>query len=181
MENISANKINIRPIEKADSTEFFNLIDSHRNYLKTWLTWPDMMDSVTAAEKYIDSRLNLAAEKKGYCFVLYTEEHIVGVAHLVEVDLVNRNAMIGYWIGQTYQGKGYTTEAVRSLINFAFYELQLHRLEIKCAVDNIGSNAIARKLGFTYEGVIRDGEWLYDKFVDQNFYGLLTTEWSIIT
>jgi ribosomal-protein-serine acetyltransferase len=61
------------------------------------------------------------------------------------------------------------------VVNFAFNEMKLHRLEIKCATDNVGSRAIAEKLGFKHEGTLRDGEWLHDRFVDQELYSLLAS------
>ena len=52
----------------------------------------------------------------------------------------------------------------------------LYRIEIRCAVQNEKSRAIPEKLHFTNEGTIRDGEWLYDKFVDLVIYGMLARQ-----
>jgi ribosomal-protein-serine acetyltransferase len=54
--------------------------------------------------------------------------------------------------------------------------LQLNRIEIKCGIENFKSKTIPEKLNFTKEGVIRQGELLYDKFIDLNLYSLLKTD-----
>lgn len=69
------------------------------------------------------------------------------------------------------------TKACIAFINHAFSELQLNRVEIRCAVGNTKSRAIPERLGFTNEGTIRDGEWLYDHFVNHIVYGILAMEW----
>ncbi len=70
-------------------------------------------------------------------------------------------------------GKGYTTEAVLELIRFGFEELQLHRMEAGCAVENIASGKVLEKAGMTREGMKRkllpkDGDWK-----DCYFYAML--------
>lgn len=93
------------------------------------------------------------------------------------IDWVNRNAMIGYWIAGDYQGKGIMTRACTALISYAFETLRLHRIDIRCATGNAKSCAIPRRLGFSYEGILREAKWLYDHFVDLNVYSMLDREW----
>ena len=64
-----------------------------------------------------------------------------------------RGAHIGYWIDQRYANHGYTTRAVRALTDFAFNELQLHRIEINLRPENAASRKVAEKSGYHYEGV----------------------------
>ena len=68
--------------------------------------------------------------------------------------------------------------AVKGLLNYIFYNLNLNRVEIRCAVFNRKSRAIPQKLGFELEGVIRDGEFLYDHYHDLVVYGMLARHWS---
>lgn len=70
------------------------------------------------------------------------------------------------------------TKSCRALINHAFSELNLNRVDIRCAVENSKSRAIPERLGLRQEGVIRQAEWLYDKYVDHVVYGVLTDEWQ---
>jgi ribosomal-protein-serine acetyltransferase len=63
------------------------------------------------------------------------------------------------------------------MLEYAFSRLMLNKVEIRCATGNLKSCAIPQRLGFKQEGIIRQGEWLYDHFVDLNLYGLLVGEW----
>jgi RimJ/RimL family protein N-acetyltransferase len=66
-----------------------------------------------------------------------------------------RNAEIWYKLHKNFWGQGYATEAARELLKFGFNELDLHRIEAGCAVDNIASVRVLEKCGMTREGRTR--------------------------
>ena len=70
------------------------------------------------------------------------------------------------------------TRATKTLIDFAFNNLNLNRVQFSCAVDNKKSCAIPERLGFKKEGIARQAEWLYDHFVDWQQYSLLKDDWK---
>ena len=170
----------LRPIRQEDATDLFSLIETNRPYLREWLTWLDGMTSVSAAESYIASRATLAAEGKAFCFAIRVGDRTVGLTHLVDINVIDRKASIGYWVGAEHRGKGLAKKATHALINYAFSELMLNRVEIRCATGNLASRAIPLALGFREEGILRDSEWLNDRFVDQVIYSVLSREWSDI-
>ncbi len=90
----------------------------------------------------------------------------------------DRKASLGYWLGESFQGKGLVTKSGRALIDHAFGTLKLHRLEIQCAVDNWPSRKVADRLGFTQEGILRQSWWTQEQFVDMVLYGFLVTDWQ---
>jgi len=61
---------------------------------------------------------------------------------------------IGYWLGVPYWGQGYATEAVRALIDHAFEDIGLERLEAGARVSNPASRRVLEKCGFQWSGVI---------------------------
>ena len=67
-------------------------------------------------------------------------------------------------------------KSIKIIISYCFTDLKLNRIEIKCATENIKSKNIPEKFNFTKEGVIRQGELLYDKYVDLILYSLLKTD-----
>jgi ribosomal-protein-serine acetyltransferase len=168
----------LRLIVREDAAELFSLIEANRLYLREWLTWLDGMTSVTTAESYIASRITLAAENKAFCFLIRSEDRAVGLGHLVDIELADRKASIGYWVGAEHRGRGLAKKATLAIVNYAFSELPLNRLEIRCATGNLASRAIPLALGFSEEGILRDSEWLNDRFVDQVIYSVLSREWS---
>ena len=93
------------------------------------------------------------------------------------MDKQNKIGEMGYWIIESEQGKGIITKSCKALIDFCFISLQLNRIEIKCGTENSKSKAITVRLNFTHEGVIRQGEWLYDKFIDLDLFSLIKKEY----
>ena len=66
---------------------------------------------------------------------------------------------------------------MKAFVDYAFRELKLNRVEVRCAEENSKSRAIPERLGFVKEGIIREAEWIYDHYVDDVVYGILSREW----
>jgi len=69
---------------------------------------------------------------------------------------------IGYWLAASAEGHGYMTEAASALVEYALRELGARRLEITCDARNTRSAAVARRLGFEQEGLLRNHMRLSD-------------------
>lgn len=103
----------------------------------------------------------------------------VGRNTIHKVDMRNRSAEIGYWLIPSAQSKGLIINSTKALLRFAFYELGLNRIEIRCGVGNFKSQRIPDQLGFHREGLMRDGEWLNGKFHDLIINSLLKSDYPI--
>ena len=136
------------------------------------------------AEWYI----NHCAEKKeevprvDYSLAITLKENgeFVGGVGLSNIDTYVGSAGLGYWIAEEYWMKGFVSEAVSALIDFAFGGLKLNRVFIPAYVPNIGSNGLAEKLGFKFEGITRESSRTKStgKVYDTNNWGLLRGEWK---
>jgi ribosomal-protein-serine acetyltransferase len=91
---------------------------------------------------------------------------------------VNRVGEIGYWLAAAAQGRGTMTECCRLLVRYAFLTLDLNRVEIAAATGNQRSRAVPERLGFKFEGVLREREELYGTFVDHAVYSQLRSEFD---
>jgi ribosomal-protein-serine acetyltransferase len=94
-------------------------------------------------------------------------------------DWMNRSVEIGYWLGEKFQGHGIMTKSCRTLVDYAFFEYNLNRVQIRCAIGNKKSIAIIERLGFIKEGCTRQAELLYDHYVDLFVYGMTADMWEI--
>ncbi len=72
------------------------------------------------------------------------------------------------------------TRSVKAVLHYAFENLKLNKMEIRCGVENVKSRAYSRTFRFKLDGVLRDEEWLYDHFHDVAVYSLLASEWKEI-
>jgi ribosomal-protein-serine acetyltransferase len=178
MEKIEiAKELNLRQISKSDCSDFFQLIERNRVYLREWLAWLDVTKTEGDLETFIARTTKEIADKKALCYLIWSKNKIAGIIHLRDIDKANKKAMIGYWIGEDYRGQGLAKEATKALTQLAFQHLNLNRIEIRCAPGNTASQAIPNSLGFKKEGLLRDNEWLYDHFVDHIVYSALAHEW----
>ncbi len=171
-------EIELRLLEESDAEPLFALIDMNRRYLREWLPW---LDSNMRVEDTMQFILSDRTHYEYYqCFntcVIY-RHMIAGVIGYHPIDWLNRSAMVGYWLASAYQGKGIMTRACSALTTYSFTKLNLNRIDIRCATGNTGSCAIPKRLGFVYEGTLREGEWLYDQFVDLFVFSMLAKDWK---
>ena len=163
-------------IRNKDDEELFQLIDSSRDYLRQWLPWVDESKSVENTREFIEASKKQFLSESGFQAGIWYKEKLVGVIGFHSINWGNRNSSIGYWLHSDYQGNGIMTKACKSLVEYAFEELNLNRIEIRCAEENFKSRAIPERLGFIQEGIAREAEWIYDHFVNHIVYSKLKSD-----
>lgn len=171
-------EISLRLFTEEDTEEFYQLTIDSKPYLKQWLGWLDTINSIEDTAKNIQSRLDELNENNGFpkTFAITYKGKIAGTIGYSKLDKKNRVGNIGYWLGETYQGKGIMLKAFKAMIDYGFKELSLNRIEVRVATRNSKSRALPERLNFTKEDIIREAEWLYDHYVDHILYGLLDKE-----
>jgi ribosomal-protein-serine acetyltransferase len=102
-----------------------------------------------------------------------------GVCGFHPFDITNKIGGIGYWLSRAYSGKGIMTLSVKALVEVGFRDYGLNRIEITCATGNARSRAIPERLEFKFEGVLREREFLYGRYVDHAIYSMLASEFSL--
>lgn len=169
----------LRELEEEHADELFRLTDRNRTYLRRWLPW---LDGTRCAQ---DTLSYIKAVRKRV--LLYYEVHlgiwvdgrIAGTMGTHAVDRVNGRTSIGYWLDEGLQGRGIVGDCAAAMLDHLFGEVGMHRVGIQCAVGNLRSQAIPERLGFVMEGIAREEEWLYDRYVDHVCYGILDREWRV--
>lgn len=165
-------------LEARHADELYRLTDANREHLRQWLPWVDKIKSVDDTRAFIQNTRRQLSDNNGFHTVIRHNGDLVGTIGQHGISWNNRSTALGYWLAQDAQGQGIMTRSCRVYLEHVFLDLDLHRVEIRCAIGNTRSRAIPERLGFSSEGVIRDAEWLYDHYVDHVIYGLLATEWK---
>jgi ribosomal-protein-serine acetyltransferase len=164
--------------EESDAEELYELTAANREVLAEWMPWAAGATLDTTRE-FIRSRRLDFARHGAFSSVIVERDRIVGSIGFPEVNRDRGSGEIGYWIGRSGQGRGTVTLAARALIDHAFGVWDLHRVVIQAGVGNVRSRAVAERLGFTLEGVLRQAERYPDgRYIDLAVYGLLASEWS---
>jgi ribosomal-protein-serine acetyltransferase len=170
-------EVELRILEDWDAEELFQLIERNRAYLRRWLPWVDYETSIEDSRSFVQRTLQQYTNSESFTMGMRFQGRLVGVISYHTINWPSRHVEIGYWLAAEFQGQGLMTRACRALVDYAFAKLQLNRVEIRCATGNLRSQAVPERLGFTREGTLREGEWLYDHFVDLIVYSMLAREW----
>jgi RimJ/RimL family protein N-acetyltransferase len=101
------------------------------------------------------------------------------VIGLVEAD-IRREAIAraGYFLAEEQRNRGYTTEALRAVLDWVFTETPVHRAEADITPGNTASCRVVEKLGFRFEGTLRKNWFFKDQWHDSLEYSLLREEWT---
>ena len=172
-----SDQLRLGPLEISDAGELFSLTEANRNSLRKWLPWLDTVRRLDDTRAFIRAAQLQIGRNNGAQLAIRSNGRIAGIVGHHQIDWSNRLTSLVYWFGASYQGQGLVTASCGALIEHAFNELRLNRIEIRCAVDNQKSRAIPVRLCFKEEGLLCEAEWLYDHFVDHVVYAMLVKEW----
>ena len=167
----------LKLLDPEDADVLFALIDSNRFYLRQWLPWIDTNPAIENTKLFILSSLEQHKMNLGFQCGIWFHGILAGVIGFHGLDWMNRNVEIGYWLGEKFQGHGIITKTCHALVDYAIYNYELNRVQIRCATGNKKSNAIIERLGFIKEGTTRQAEFLYDHYVDLFVYGMTSDIW----
>ncbi|MEL4504790.1 GNAT family protein [Luteococcus sp. H138] len=148
--------LSLQPLQERHAERFVELVGRNQAEIGAWANW---VWSPFGADEAVTEIQRLAPGEHGpwsLPFAIERDNTMIGFAHIFAIRFVLSIADIGYWIDHDEAGRGITTTAVRSLCSLAFDEMGIHRVELRCSPDNHGSMGIARKAGFTIEGLHRD-------------------------
>lgn len=106
------------------------------------------------------------------------DDGFLGSVVLHSVEPVHRRAEVGFWLRPGARGRGLGAAAVAVAVSWAFRELDLLRVEMTTTPDNPAVPALARRVGFVHEGILRARNIERGRRVDILWFGLLREEWS---
>lgn len=164
-------------VQPGDADELYRLVAQNRDHLRHWMPWADTTESVNDTLAFVESAQEQHADGRGFQCCIRLDGRIVGVVGHVNINRVHMKTELGYWISQEYQGRGIVTKAVRTLVDHAFSELSLNRVEIQAGEANVRSRAVAERLGFQLEGMLRESLRVNDHYVSHAVYGMLKRDW----
>ncbi|MDB5196622.1 MAG: hypothetical protein JWP88_993 [Flaviaesturariibacter sp.] len=97
----------------------------------------------------------------------------IGVISVYYYKPEHKKAEIGYWLLPRFWQQGIASEVIQPVVDYWKTEKDLHRLEAFVEEENIASIKLMEKAGFTYEGIMRDCEIKFGKYVSLRIYSLL--------
>jgi ribosomal-protein-alanine N-acetyltransferase len=170
----------LRAPRRRDQREWMNVRRVSKEFLQPWEpTWP----ADGAGKAAFRRRLRRFTEDwnsgNSYPFFILNREtdDLLGGITLSNLRRgVTQTATVGYWMGLPYARRGHMAEAVNLVLDYAFDDLHLHRVEAACLVHNEPSEKLLLKLGFTAEGVARQYLCIDGRWQDHRTFGILQAD-----
>jgi len=168
MIELSNGEITLRPFLFGDRNQWRRVRALNRDWLSNWEATTPKSSELSIAPSFrrmVSSARKEAKAGRSYSFGIFKGPNLMGQINLSGIIYgALRGGHIGYWIDQSYANRGYMTEAVKMVTDFAFSELELHRIEINIRPENEPSIKVAEKCGYVFEGLRRnylhiDGSW----------------------
>jgi ribosomal-protein-alanine N-acetyltransferase len=171
-------RLRLRPFAEADADDLYAL-HSNAHVLRYWDSppWTDR----ARAERFLAGCRQMAEEETGARLAIdrASDESFLGWCSLSRWNPDYRSASLGYCLGEAAWGQGYATEAVRSMLEWAFDILDLNRVQAEADTRNAASAHVLEKLGFLREGTLREDCVVDGDVSDSWVYGLLRREWRL--
>ncbi|HVF29492.1 MAG TPA: GNAT family protein [Pyrinomonadaceae bacterium] len=166
-------EIVLRAWTEDDVESALEIVLRNREHLQTYMQWMTVDYSIQDARKFIYQGIAHRLEKKTLGLALVRGDQLIGSTGFNRLDWNALVCEIGYWIDKDEEGKGVITRACQAMIDYAFGELDMNRVEIRCSAENDRSAAVPERLGFKKEGHLRQAEMLNGRPHDFYIFGLL--------
>ena len=167
----------LRALEPWHAEEFAAFMRRSGESLYEWLPW-EAFEEADRARAFLAPFAHSAAEDGRRLYGIWLDGVLVGGVLFPSFNTRHGVAEIGAFLGAEARGRGIVTQAVAAMITWCFEERGLHRVEWRCAPQNLSSRAVAERLGFTHEGTLREAFDIRGTRVDLDMWSLLREEWA---
>jgi RimJ/RimL family protein N-acetyltransferase len=171
---IYGEKVRLRRVEREDIPTFVRWFNDPevREYLTIYRPL-----STAEEEKWFERQLE---DTDSELFAIETADGVhIGNTGLHAINWQYRQAELGIVLGEKeYWDKGYGTDAVRTLLGFAFEEMNLHRVFLRVRADNARGIRVYEKCGFQHEGCKREAIFANGRYYDELHMGILAREFE---
>lgn len=158
---LQSERLLLRAPRAGDGAALNEAVVQSLDELKPWLPWAQKAPTPEESELTCRQMAARVAQRSDLPLFIFARAadggfgRLIGGTGLHRLDWSVPRFEIGYWRRNGEQGQGLITEAVRTLMRFAFDALHARRVEIRMSGDNLKSRALAERVGFTLEGVLR--------------------------
>ncbi len=156
-EAFDTERLTIRAPRFGDGAPINEAIRESIDDLRRWMPWAQSLPTVEDSEEFSRHTRAQFLERRDFGLRLWLKgtETLVGSSGLLVRDWTVPTFEIGYWCRKRFEGQGYISEAVRAITRFGFETFDAERIVIRCDALNTRSAAVARRCGFTMEGIMR--------------------------
>lgn len=167
----------VRMLEPWHAAEFAAHMARAREHIRPWVGPGFVTTTVDEARALLQRYADRAARDQARLVGIWRTGTLVGGVMFVDFNGTGGTAELGCWLEPAAEGQGLVTAASRLMLDWAFGERGLHRVEWRCRHDNLRSAAVAARLGMTCEAVLREA-WLNGgTYHDKQLWAILADEY----
>lgn len=172
--------VTIRKFLPSDIDGFYEAVIESIDHVSPWLPWCTPEYSRQHAESWVMSAEEAWSSGEDYRFIIECKQSkkILGSVGFNHINTMHRIANLGYWVRRSALGQGVTLKAAQRAIQFAFSEMNIHRIEVIVLPNNIASLAIAHKLGGKHEGTLRNKLHLHGQSYDAECFSIIPSDYT---
>ena len=159
-EELQGARILLRGYHENDAPAFFDAVIESRDRLRPWDDWPDKCQTLDIARAWLREDMARWLLREQFQIGIWDREsqQFLGNIMLRPHNWAIPFFEIGYWLRNSAEGKGYMTEAVQLLSDYAFEQMEAKRVMMRIDERNQRSIAVAERLHFQREGTLRNQE-----------------------
>ncbi|WP_156722309.1 GNAT family N-acetyltransferase [Streptomyces apocyni] len=172
------NGAELRPLEPWQAEEFLAHMDRGRDFIGQYVGLPDVTSNLDATRRWLQVYADKAAADAGRLYGIWLDGLLVGGVLFRVFDACRGTCEAGCWVEPDAAGQGLVTRAVRVLIDWAVEERGMHRVEWQVSSKNTPSINLAKRLGMTREGVLRENDPYRGIRQDTEIWSVLAPEWK---
>jgi RimJ/RimL family protein N-acetyltransferase len=172
---LRSDRLVLRPFTLADAPDVQRLAGD-RDIASTTLNIPHPYED-GMAETWIGGHQERFEKGEQVSFAVVLEDGTLIGAMGLHVNQEFERAELGYWIGKPYWGRGYCTEAAKTVLHYGFETLGLNRIQARHLARNPASGRVMQKIGMRYEGYLRQHVNKWGIFEDIELYAILKSEY----
>ncbi|GAB7104633.1 GNAT family protein [Streptomyces phaeofaciens JCM 4814] len=167
----------LRPLEPWNAEEFLAHLERGRAFINEFIPFASKAVDVTGSREVLQRYADMRAADTGSLHGIWQDGRLVGGVLFLNFDAEQANCEVGCWLEPAGTGRGLVTRAMRVLIDFAVEQRGMHRLEWVASAGNTNSLNVARRLGFTRDGVRREAYPYRGVRHDLEVWSVLAQEW----
>lgn len=173
---LTTERLRLRQVEPRDANDLYVMLSDEET---TRFYGHEPYRSLDEAVAYTRLRQEGYAGRKAvhWGIALKDDDRVIGSCSFHHFDEGFHRAETGYVLNRAYWGRGLMAEAVSAVLTHGFTDMELHRIEAIIDIANERSKNLLLRLGFQYEGNLRQRYVFRGGFEDEHYFGLLRDEW----
>jgi ribosomal-protein-alanine N-acetyltransferase len=172
-------RLRLRELESRDTVDMYAMLSDEETVR---YYGNEVFQSLAEAESFIILRRDDYVRRREirWGIARLDDDRIIGSCSFHHFDEGYHRAETGYVLNRAFWGQGIMTEALSTILTYGFGDIGLHRVEAVIDMANERSKHVLLKLGFQYEGNLRQRFVFGGNFLDEHYFGLLRDEWPVV-